>query len=76
MKNKTETKQKILEALDIEGISNIDEATKFCYEKEGAEAVDEVNVKWEVHFEDSEPFRFSSDKELIEWCREQRDTYY
>lgn len=67
------TKEKIVEALDKEPINTIEEAIEFLTEKDGAERVEEINVKWEVDFGDREAFKFSSDDELIDWAREQRD---
>lgn len=68
--------EQVIEKLKDNGISNIDDAIKFLYDKEGAEEVEEVKVKWKVHFERDKPFEFRDDEDLIEWCREQRDTYF
>lgn len=72
-----EIKENILEKFKKIPIVNIDEAIKFLKEKEGADRVEEVNVKWEVGFKDGErPLQFYSDEDLIEWCKEQRDAYW
>ena len=69
-------KEEIIESLREDSISNIDDALKFLEEQE-AEEVIAVDWKWEVRFrDDTERFKFDDDVDLIEWCREQRDTYF
>ena len=77
MENIQETKKKIIEELEENHITNIDEAIKFLEEKEGAEQVTPVDWKWEVRFEEgNEPYKFNDDEDLIEWCEEQRVAYF
>lgn len=73
---KEDLREKIVEKLGKYPITNVDEAIRFLEEKDGAEEIKEVDWKWEVQFEDGEPYKFYSDENLIEWCKEQRDTYY
>lgn len=75
------TKKDILEALGKDPINSVEEAIKFLEDKDGLET-QEVSIKWVV----TEPlsfgedwrkaedvFDFSTDEDLIEWTREQRD---
>ena len=67
-----DTKEKIVEALDKNGISNVQDAIDYL-EKINLE-VAEMPEKWRVLSKDSVfETRFKDDKELIEWAREERD---
>lgn len=68
-----ETKEKVAEALDEQGITDIQEAIEFLAENDGVEDVRKVNVKWEVDFGDREPYKFPDDESLIEFAQQERD---
>lgn len=68
-------KEEIIECLKDDGINTIEEAQRFIEEKEDG-LLTECS-KWRIWFkDDEEPFEFSDDEDLINWCREQRDTYF
>jgi len=65
------TKEKIIEALDKNGISNVNEAIKYL--KNLDLDVFKNQFKWNVETKSGAIFHFTDDKELIEWAKEERD---
>ncbi len=66
-----DTKEKIIEALDEDGISGVGKAIEYL-ESLDMEVLENPN-KWEVEDNNGNVFRFRDDYELIEWAREERD---
>lgn len=66
-----DTKEKIVEALDKNGISNIQDAIDYlsnCYMD-----VFENKFKWDVETSNGIILHFKDDEGLIDWAREERD---
>lgn len=69
-----ETKEKIIEALENNPINTIRQAIGYLENNSNLE-VEEIHYKWKVTSLDNDDFKahFSSDEQLIEWAREERD---
>ena len=66
-----DTKEKIIEALDKDGISNIQDAIEYLYKK--CMDVFENKFKWDVETRNGVTLHFRNDEELIEWARRERN---
>ena len=66
-----DTKEKIIEALDKNGISDVSDAIDYLESLKMD--VFENQFKWDVETENGVTLHFTDDEELIEWAREERD---